>query len=31
MSLGWKVFIPVSIANLFVTGLLLIIWDSYAG
>lgn len=31
MGLGWKVFIPVSIANLLVTGLLLIIWDSVAG
>jgi NADH-quinone oxidoreductase subunit H len=31
MRLGWKVFIPVSIANLLVTGLLLLIWDSVAG
>jgi NADH-quinone oxidoreductase subunit H len=30
MGLGWKVFIPVSIANLFVTGLLILIWDSVA-
>ena len=25
----WKVFIPLSIANLLVTGLLLLIWDSF--
>ena len=31
MGLGWKVFIPVSIVNLLVTGLLLIVWDSVAG
>ena len=30
MALGWKVFIPVSIANLFVTGLVLIVVDSIA-
>jgi NADH-quinone oxidoreductase subunit H len=28
MGLGWKVFIPVAIANLFITALLMIIWDS---
>ena len=28
MGLGWKVFIPLSIANLFITGLLVIIMDS---
>ena len=31
MGLGWKVFIPVSIANLFITGLLMIIIDAMAG
>ena len=30
MGLGWKVFIPVSIANLFVTGLLMIVFDTMA-
>ena len=30
MRLGWKVFIPVSIANLFLTGLLMIIIDAMA-
>ena len=28
MGLGWKVFIPLSIANLFITGLFIIIMDS---
>ena len=28
MGLGWKVFIPLSIANLFITGLFVIIVDS---
>jgi len=31
MGLGWKVFIPVSIANLFVTGLLILVVQSVAG
>lgn len=31
MGLGWKVFIPVSIANLFVTALLILVVDSVAG
>jgi len=30
MGLGWKVFIPVSIANLFITGLLILLWESAA-
>jgi NADH-quinone oxidoreductase subunit H len=30
MGLGWKVFIPVAIVNLFVTGLFILIWDSFA-
>ena len=31
MALGWKVFIPVSIANLFVTAFVMIVVDSIAG
>jgi len=31
MGLGWKVFIPLAIANLFATGLALLIIDSVAG
>jgi NADH:ubiquinone oxidoreductase subunit H len=31
MGLGWKVFIPLAIANLFATGLALLIIDSAAG
>ncbi|MGD8329250.1 MAG: NADH-quinone oxidoreductase subunit NuoH [Acidobacteriota bacterium] len=31
MGLGWKVFIPVSIANLFVTGLMILVVQSAAG
>ena len=31
MGLGWKVFIPVSIANLFITGLAILIVDALAG
>jgi NADH-quinone oxidoreductase subunit H len=31
MGLGWKVFIPVAIANLFITGLMILVVDSVAG
>jgi NADH-quinone oxidoreductase subunit H len=31
MGLGWKIFIPVAIANLFITALLILVWDSVVG
>jgi len=31
MGLGWKIFIPVAIANLFITALLILVWDSVGG
>jgi NADH-quinone oxidoreductase subunit H len=31
MKLGWTIMLPLSLLNIFVTGLILILWDAYHG
>ena len=31
MRLGWNIMLPLSLLNIFVTGIILLVWDKFHG